>query len=439
VLVVLAIALAALPCAQVRSQTLDGSGHFNFPLVSCAWPYLTTADELNVFYPDTNAKYWTTPYLSLTGGKLTIRGKFLKSRFLSINTYDRNGNSVDAVADKDFVASNGRNPYAGSGAPSPDETFQVTVVPMPKTENGEKPPPLPPGEIYGPAPSNFFAAQGYVILRSYVDNEPGGIQLSDLPDIVVSIAGHDTTVAPCTQQAPALRLLTITILERLAAMFASGGGIFPPGSTNTPEATFVPPATATEGTFPNDFNKYLGAVFTYQPGRIVVVRGKAATVPKFGTDGYPEVGTGEEMRYWSMCNNNHVFPYAVVDCKRDEEVKLDKTNHYTFVVATPQDTPRNAVSDPTVTLLDWGSPRFVEKALILRNMLPTEGFNTTTQSANTNCQPPNATARCARQQMRAYYPRAYYCQRAVFELGGWKACKAASGLNSDDDDDQQRD
>ena len=304
---------------------------------------------------------------------------------------------------------------------------------MPKLAKGEKAPPLPPGEIYGVTPSPYFAAQGYVILRSYVDSEPGGIQQSELPDIVVSIGGQEKTVAPCTELQPALRLVTITILERLAAEFASGGGIAPP-KTTIPEATFLPPYAASEGTFPNDFNKYVAAVVTYQPGRIVVVRGKAATASKAKSDGYPTVGMGEQVRYWSMCNNDHVFPYPVVDCKRDEQVNLDASHHYTFVVATPEDMPNSAKNDPTVTPLAWGAPRFAEKALILRNMLPTDGFTKTTQSANANCagEPnPEATAACAKQQMRAYYPEAYYCQKRVYEQGGWRACKAASEAHAE--------
>jgi hypothetical protein len=36
--------------------------------------------------------------------------------------------------------------------------------------------------------------------------------------------------------------------------------------------------------------------------------------------------------------------------------------------------------------------------------------------------------------MKAYYPRAYYCSKAVFEKGGWKACRAEAGGGDDDDE-----
>ncbi|AXC11918.1 hypothetical protein ACPOL_2602 [Acidisarcina polymorpha] len=427
----LAVMLTGYSNLAFPQKSSDGGG-FNFPLVSCGWPYLTTSTDLNVFYPDSNAKYWTTPYLSLPGSKLVIKGKFLEARFLSINTYDRLGNSVEGIADKDFPVLTGSNPYTPGGATSPEDFFAITIIPKPTEDN---PPPPPPGTIYGPPISPYFAAQGYVILRSYVDGETGGTQQAQLPDIDVSLNGKSVAVAPCEKLAPSLRLLTLTILERLAEQSAKGGAIVPPNATSTPEATFFPPYNATEGTFPNDFNKYVAAVVSYKPDRIVVVRGKSPTVPKTSPSGFPVTGQGEQMRYWSMCNNNHVFPYPVVECVKDNDVKIDAKGFYTFVVAAAKDMPANANTDPTVTPLPWGL-KLVQNALILRNMLPTDGFNTTTQSANANCQnlpSLESAAKCAHGQMREYYPRAYYCDKHVFEAGGWKACVAASeGKTADD-------
>jgi len=421
-------------CGKAWSEDLSAAG-FNFPLVSCGWPYLTTSTDLNVFYPDSNAKYWTMPYLSLPGSKLVLRGHFLKARFLSINTYDRLGNSVEGIADKDFPVIDGSNPYTPSGTPSSTDEFEITIVPRPA---GDNPPPPPPGTIYGPPISPYFAAQGFVILRSYVDGESGGTQQAQLPETIVEFQGKSVSVPPCETLAPSLRLLTLTFLERLAEEIANGGGIAPPDPVTVPELTFFPPYKSTEGTFPNDFNKYLGDLVSYKPGRIVVVRGKAPIPPKTSSSGYPLSGQGEQLRYWSMCNNNHVFPYAVVECKKDIDVKLDQHGRYTFVVATAKDMPSNAPTDPTVTTLAWGS-KIAQNSLILRNMLPADGFVTTTQSANENCQglpSLDAAAKCAHEQMKEYYPRAYYCEKAVFEKGGWKACRAASQDRGATDEDE---
>jgi hypothetical protein len=100
---------------------------------------------------------------------------------------------------------------------------------------------------------------------------------------------------------------------------------------------------------------------------------------------------------------------------------------YTYVVATPEDLPANAATDPTVTVLPWGS-RAVENALTLRNMLPSSSFHQATQDgkATPNCSsptvPPAQAAVCAQQVMGAYYPTAFYCAKRVYEAQGWQGC-----------------
>jgi hypothetical protein len=95
----------------------------------------------------------------------------------------------------------------------------------------------------------------------------------------------------------------------------------PPDPDPVLEASFFPPEKATEGAFPNDFNVYLSAILTYQPGRIAVVRGKAP-IALDTRDGEP-VTAPQDLRYWSLCNNTNVFPFPVVACKADFETALD--------------------------------------------------------------------------------------------------------------------
>jgi hypothetical protein len=139
---------------------------------------------------------------------------------------------------------------------------------------------------------------------------------------------------------------------------------------------------------------------------------------------------GEDLRYWSMCNYDQVFPYPVVKqgdtygCAADLNTALDANGYYTYIVATPQDTPTNALTDKTVTILPWGNTRLA-KALIFRNMLPDPSFVQTTQTANIQCasQPTvDDSAMCTKAVMGPYYPIATYCSKAVYEKGGWQAC-----------------
>jgi hypothetical protein len=65
----------------------------------------------------------------------------------------------------------------------------------------------------------------------------------------------------------------------------------------------------------------------------------------------------------------------------DFQTGLDANGYYTYIVAAQQDTPSNALNDKTVTILPWGNTR-IQKALILRNMLPDQTFVQTAQTAN---------------------------------------------------------
>jgi hypothetical protein len=146
------------------------------------------------------------------------------------------------------------------------------------------------------------------------------------------------TVEPCKETDSAVKLIMFVLLEQLAMEFAAGDLSPNQNNSDIPEALFFLPFMAAEGAFPNVFNAYVSAVVKYQPGRIVVVRGQAPRFPDT-RNGVP-VTTPQDLRYWSLCNNNHAFPYPVVDCKADFQTARDSQGFYTYIVATPEDIPR---------------------------------------------------------------------------------------------------
>ena len=242
-----------------------------------------------------------------------------------------------------------------------------------------------------------------------------------IPSLTVGLDGQPLgTVEPCLEtDAPTKVLAFILLHQRLAE------GRTPPAPDPIPEASFFLPEQASEGAFPNDFTVYLSAILTYQPGRLAGVRGKAPLAPDT-RDGAP-VTAPQDLRYWSLCNNTKALPFPVVACKADVETALDGQGCYTDVVATPEDLPANAASDPTVTVLPWGS-KVVANALLLRNMLPSATFHQATQDvkATPNCAsppvPPAQAAVCAQGVMGAYYPTAFSCETHVYEAQGWPGC-----------------
>jgi hypothetical protein len=392
--------------------------------LGCSWPFKTTPDTLNVMYPDANAIYWTTPYILLPSSKIEIKGDFFPTRFLSINTYNTLGESLSSTYDIQFVLDKGsQNPFLDPTAKG--GSFHATILPSPAAGTPAPPPPVGTDILYGPRINQYGFSQGYVVIRSYIPN--GDVSQRELPKLTISLAGHTiTTVSPCRTLSSSLRLLLYNALIRYW-----NGQINPPGASEPDQLMFRPPLSSQAGgAFPNDYNKYVVTGMTFQKGVIAVVRGRAATVPSFGTNGYPLL-LEQELRYWSLCNYDHIFPFPVVEqsgqpgCAADDQTALDTSGYYTYIVSAPNDVPANAKSDKTVTILPWGRTQF-EKALIFRNMLPDTSFTMTTQTANVKCSDPNQSieqnATCTANVMGPYYPEATYCQKTVYEQGGWQAC-----------------
>jgi hypothetical protein len=419
-MVVECVLFATAALIVIGPNVRPAQAQIGLPLpLSCVWPFETTPTTLNVMYPDSNAIYWTTPYILLAGSQLEINGSFFKARFLSLDTYTTLGDSISAIYDTQFPLDNGsQNPFSNPAVSN--GSFHATIVPQPAS--GGTP---PAGILYGPPINQFGFSQGYVIIRAYIP--AAGMKESELPNITVSLNGFKLkTLSPCTTLQPSVRLLIFNALVRYW-----DGKFLAPGQTEPTEPMFRPPPAANaNGAFPNDFNKYVVTGLTYQSGRIAVIRGKGATIPQTGPNGYPLL-LDEQLRYWSMCNYDQVFPFPVVKsgnnygCAADYLTGLDTNGFYTYIVAAPQDTPSNALSDNTVTILPWGNTR-LQKALIFRNMLPNQSFVRTTQTANMHCASESLTvkesAACTRLIMGPYYPESTYCDKSVYEQGGWQAC-----------------
>jgi hypothetical protein len=399
------------------------SAQISLPLpLGCGWPFKTTPDTLNVMYPDANAIYWTTPFITLQGSELTINGNFFPARFLSINTYNTLGESINSVYDKNFPVDTGsQNPFSNESAAG--GSFHIMIKPAPQPFDINNPPTPPAGTLYGPPVNQFGFSQGYVVIRAYIPIN-GDVPQNQLPNITIALNNLKLgTVPPCTTLSNSLRLLLYNALIRYW-----DGNYNAPGETDPPDQPMFRPPSTTQagGAFPNDFNKYIVTGMTYQGGRLVVIRGKAPVVPDTNSYGYPILGT-EQLRYWSLCNYDHVFPYPVVKdggCAADNATHLDSSHYYTYVIAATADIPK--YKDPNVTLINWGST-VLSKAVLFRNMLPVNGFTQTAQTANapgsgctTGVVVDDAT--CTKNIMGDYYPKAVYCAKSVYEQGGWQAC-----------------
>lgn len=235
----------------------------------------------------------------------------------------------------------------------------------------------------------------------------------------------------------------------LAALLAAQAWTCGGNGGSSQQPIFVVPQN-TGGLFANPANQYIAAGdLHFEPGRIVVVHGRAAIFPNTyeGTSIFvPANGPGAiELRYWSMCNNIEAVPYPVVQCAADYATNLDGDGSYTYVLSADESGADPPTPPPWVpadaTWLPWGSTS-EPNILILRNMLPSAGFDQTVQGAfAAGCTVDNqagtpvpgpdlaAAGRCARKVMDAYYPVAAYCQQDLFIAQGWRGCFAAAGVS----------
>lgn len=368
----------------------------------CAFPIIVNQNDANVAYPDTNSTYWAMPTNFALGDVVTITGEFAYARYMSFNAYDASGSSVGGLRDTEILADAGSiNPFqSGQSLTGAPRNYTVTVN---VTDTPELSSPIAGGidAIAGPA---------WLLIRVYVPFDAtspnGGVPI---PSLTV----NGETKVGCTTfgSEPAIVALATLIMGEAIA------GALPPAEV--PEFSF----SGGGGLFPNADNKYVYATTSWEPGRIILVRGLAPSFPNTpGQPLYPE----QQLRYWSMCTNLLVSPAPVVQCARDSETALDSRGYYLYVISADEDRPTDAsISRDSGTWLKWFGPigealpkdQKPNGNLILRNMLPDSSFTNAVQDI-----PVTQSNAAARSTMGEYYPEATYCQRSVFERYGASAC-----------------
>lgn len=394
---------------------------------NCAWPIEASPEGFgNMLAPDDLARYWVAPFDNYE--TMTIKGAYPNARYFSIVVYDANSQEMPTgvagrLYDSQIVPDSGSNnpfvkPDAGKG------TYTVVVSRAGRTSGNT---------------INVSTGFAWVVLRLYVPNaDPslsgrslmGGVPL---PAITVTKNGVSQELQPCSS----VNKLTDT-RAFLQVFFPPGLDLL--GQEGTPSSDrlwFAPPSVPPPLLLPNPDNKYV-AMFPgdqYQPGRIIVIHGKAPRTPDaFGrssNQAQPQSVPAADMRYWSLCVNDLALPIPVVGCTADPTARLDG-NDYTIVVS--DDLLRPDWLPSNINWLPWGDEQY-PKLIFFRNMLPASSFPYAIQNAiaagcTFDFSFPNLPARgdvdragqCAQQVMRGYYPAAAWCDKATYLQGGWQAC-----------------
>jgi hypothetical protein len=379
--VVLAIAgaLLALP-GGASAQGLDTTCQFSLTRLD--------ASTTNVLAVDTNAVYWGGTYAALPGTRIRIEGDYPHARYMSWNLYDTAARPIDAIADFQL-------------APNPGGGYTAFI------EVGERPQQPAPNTLYtGSSRGGTFLYRVYVPTRG--QDEKGGVPLPRVSMERAGGAGGGPGLAPCRElQAPYTWQLNGLIADSPAGPDPTSDGEGFPGRKrphwrlftnfcasavdvmmdNEQGERFHPDAYDRCGDGPGFFSNrdiaYVFAPVSRGWGEVLVLRAKAP--PR------------RALRYWSFC---HYEPATqrVIDCRRDNRVKVGRRGYYKIVVSTAQARPRNARRACGVTWMPWGPQ--TQGLLIYRHMLPRKSFRQAIQNVG---EPGNE-----RRAMGRFYPSARY-------------------------------
>ncbi len=417
----------------------------------CSWWLETTPETMNVAYPDTEATYWTTPFIARPGLRLTVTGQFPEARYFSLTVYDNTfgyfttaEGVTSGIADYRIAPDAGAaNPWQTSGSVA-GGAFTVTVKRDVTAGEANAIPLVPSTPVDGKLPSDV----GFLIFRVYVP--AGGNTQVVLPTVTVDDGARRTPLPLCSAQAVKRIARDGGAAARVARMLRrlrKGRTPYsPPCGTDCPPSLqfFLPSPGVTSSVFPNPDNAYVSALFTPTRGTVVVVRGLAPSSPTtpgsgvvgdtIGAAPVPWTDPTWQVRYWSITNNVYEKPFPVVTLGSgdravyggapDLTTPLDADGRYTVVVSHPADRPDNAtLADGVAWLPTQVSAPKAWETLIVRNMLPNPTFANAIQQIDPADYGDPAAAAAA---MDAYYPLVAACERSVFESGGADACFAAS-------------
>jgi len=413
----------------------------NYNYRGCAWPLeMSPEGTANFQFPDNSARYWIMPFDTQQYETMTIKGTYPNIRYFSFAAYEtidydaiNNTNQgfdiAGPLSDAQIAPDQGGiNPFVQRG----DRNGTYTVV-ISRT---------------GQTSGNTIAVSHdlvWILLRMYVaDADPslsgqsmmGGVPLPTIT--VTDRTGASRQLEACSQ------------INKWVDLSKFVQFLFPPsldlsineGTPSSDRLWFAPPKNPPSILWPNPDNKYMMMLpgNDYQPGRIIVIHGKAP--------GFPDTFNGSpiwvpsqgfrsvDMRFWALCTADFASPFSVINCATDFNTDR-KGEYYTIVISDDLVRPKWLQGRPNVNWLPWGDEQY-PKVVAFRNMLPADDFHHAVKDAwnyqNGLCTfnfslevPPNPgdidkVGPCAQDVMGDYYPVAVWCDKSKFLAGGWQAC-----------------
>ncbi len=405
----LAVTASAAP-AQAAAEARDRS---------CAWVLEPTADRENILFPEVTTKYLGGVVAAPPGGFIEITGEYPHARYMSLQTYSHTLQSLSVLRDDQIQADPGSsNPYVtGANRMVSKRSYTVRIV------HGSPPPGGgPPNTLYDTNADGSRSGFG-LAYRIYLPDRSkrpfGGVSAPHLA--LVTADGTrlplpecpDPLIDPGVTQALAglgisdLNLPALGLFARERAVwrrYVNGPTGYADIITDTDalgalegplsEVTLNLPSGLGE----NADNKYVSTLLSREYGNVAVIRAKLPRTPST-YNGQRRMGRGQ-LRFWSMCSGG--FGTQTFGCLTDEEIETDRRGRFTIAVSVAADRPANTAQGCGVGWIPWGVD--LRTIMIMRNMLPSPGFNRAVQNAERGTE---------RETLGPYYPRVEYFPAAA--------------------------
>lgn len=376
----------------------------------CFWNNAAGYGYSNVAYPDTAATYWRADATLAPGSYLEFTATYPEARYFSYNLYDPQLRPIDGIRDDLLVPDAGStNPYVvGADRTVTDRSYTMRIVEGPAPAEADR----EANTLYLESDVGTAAPNALMLYRVYVPDDAtrgdDGLRVDGgaLPTVVQHFAdgstadltagcndetpkrressriadevdeynrnGNASAPAIATAASPTLEWEAFFNLPHIKLVAATGGTAVEPGLTAAGGYRAAETAFGRGGYLSNRDNHYGLAAGHRDYGPILLLEGRAPTVPRT-IDGQATMGGGD-LRYWSICTNEQQTTRSVA-CLYDNQFDVDADGMFRLVISSPNDRPDAYLEACGAQWLAWGlSP---ETVVILRHMVAAPGFTST--------------------------------------------------------------
>lgn len=390
--------------ADDSTKKYQSSSQQNYSEVNCFWggPYSIDNPDSNFAYPDTGATYWHAKYELPEGASLKLSGDFPYARYMSFNSYRDDASPAFALKDQQIIANEGAvNPFIqGAQRNSDGRGYEINLA------AGEAPSLPLDNTLYDYAQEG---GESTLLYRVYVPNKgksaAGG---TGLPKAELTLSTGEVLKgqAACDSLKSDTELVNIPFIPE--ATYANLRQ-FNPAKENpiwravynvtfSLKCAFLGQCDGSPerqvGWFANLDNQYVGTYLDRSIKPVAVIRGKIPQVPSTLNGDEVFDDSQAQVRYWSICQNEY-YSQKVTACLYDEQVTINPDGYFTIVTSLDSDRPENATDECGVGFLPWSAKgdgfsilpgredHENDALLLMRNMLPIDGFEQAIQNTST--------------------------------------------------------